>query len=123
MWGAKSLLKEGLGWRVENGSSIWWKTDKWLLHNGVFIPPTFKNENAPDYRVCYFIDTEARSWNIELIDEVFDHTTKEIVLATPLAPNASSDTMFWGASRNGRYSVKSGYLAWCFRICKCATEW
>lgn len=100
MWGAKALLKEGLGWRVGNESSIWCNTDKWLLHNKVIIPPIFKNAASMDYRVCDFIDHETRSRNIEFIDEVFEQHTKEKIQSIPLPPNVSCDNVFWGANKN-----------------------
>lgn len=66
--------------------------------------PVFRTENSPEYRV-----NDTCSWNMEIIDDVFDQATKKIILSIPLAPNATCDTVFWGMNKNGRYSVKSGY--------------
>lgn len=56
MWGAKTLLLEGLGWRIGDGSTVWVKKDRWLLRDGTFIAPVLRNEQEMDYHVCEFID-------------------------------------------------------------------
>ncbi|XP_063941729.1 uncharacterized protein LOC135149875 isoform X2 [Daucus carota subsp. sativus] len=49
-------------------------------------------------------------WNSELIQQLFLTPDSELILSIPLSPFDHPDSWFWHYSRNGNYSVKSGYM-------------
>ena len=51
MWGAKSLLLEGLGWRVGSSWPINAMRDKWLMLEGILATLTLLNDNITDIQV------------------------------------------------------------------------
>lgn len=108
MWGAKSLLMEGLGWRIGSGASVWCRKDKWILCDGRFISPVVLDDTMPDCRVYELIDSNAGMWDIKKLN-MFDQPTKAAILTLPISPTALNDTLFWGPNKDGRYIVKSGY--------------
>lgn len=60
IWGAKSLLLEGLAWRVGNGGSIQALSDTWVVHEGKVSQPTLLNANTEDFLVWHLIDHDLR---------------------------------------------------------------
>ena len=65
--------------------------------------------NDSDCRVSEFIDNATYSWKLEKLNDVFDQDTQAAILSIPLVHFAIEDTMFWGLTKNGSDSVKSGY--------------
>lgn len=64
MWGAKSLLLEGMGWRIGNGSNVRVSQDKWLFRDGSFVQLVWKNEQDRDFYVGEFINHDTKEWDI-----------------------------------------------------------
>ncbi|XVF55323.1 hypothetical protein PTKIN_Ptkin06aG0027900 [Pterospermum kingtungense] len=48
-------------------------------------------------------------WDIELISDVFDQRDVREISSIPLSRHGGHDQMIWHCTKNGRYSVKSGY--------------
>lgn len=109
MWGAKSLLLEGLGWRVGSGWLINAKSDKWLLTDGKFSCPVMRTENLPDIKAGELIDADSGRWNVEMLNDLFDPWSIKRILSIPVVRDGGIDRMFWGLTKSGVYSVKTGY--------------
>lgn len=75
MWG-KSLLDEGLGRKVDNGSLINHRKDNWLKGTTHF--KLTQPHNIPPYitKVLDLIDYNPCSWNTKLVNKVFFPLTK-----------------------------------------------
>ncbi|XP_021839382.2 uncharacterized mitochondrial protein AtMg00310-like [Spinacia oleracea] len=71
MWGEKSLLLEGLKWRVGNGLSIKVWYEAWMPGNGTHFIPTPRVDSDMALRVSDLIDYENQCWNGSMIKEVF----------------------------------------------------
>lgn len=54
----------------------------------------------PDYKVGDVIDHDTRSRNMDIIDDFFDHSIKEVILSILLYPHATCDTVFWDRNKN-----------------------
>lgn len=80
--------------------------DPWLPQ-----PPTFRpitrgiNETM---KVSNLIQQPGK-WNSELIQQCFLIPVSQLILKIPLSPFDHSDAWLWHYSKNGNYSVKSGY--------------
>jgi hypothetical protein len=55
------------------------------------------------------IDTTAKAWNVNVIQQVFSPEITRRILDTPLIDQVTDDRLVWKAERNGYYSVKSAY--------------
>ncbi|XP_021760243.1 uncharacterized protein LOC110725079 [Chenopodium quinoa] len=72
IWGAKSLLLEGLKWRVGNGTDIPVWDCAWLPGNSSICVPSLLDRSDMSLRVCDLIDHESMSWREEVIRNNFN---------------------------------------------------
>jgi hypothetical protein len=84
IWQAKSLLQEGLMWRVGNGSRIKLWNDKWIPATPykVLDPVRILSRDA---RVADIINREANWWDIPLIEQFFSRRPWRIFAVSLLA--------------------------------------
>jgi hypothetical protein len=50
-----------------------------------------------------------KTWNIDVIQQVFSPDFASSILRTPLIDQVQEDKLIWKAEKNGLYSVKSAY--------------
>lgn len=104
---SQSLLKQGLGCRVGNGSSISILEDPWLpLEHDAYV-----QTNIPALQcqmVSSLLDSD-HHWDFDLIMDVFDKRDADIILNTPLN-SAVEDSWYWRREKLRNYLVKSVYL-------------
>ena len=67
IWGAKSLLLDGLKWRVGNGASINVWDEAWTLGSGINLVPTPATTCEMTLRVSDLIDFNSHCWNVETV--------------------------------------------------------
>lgn len=106
---AKPILTAGTCWRVGNGDSIRVCHDNCLPHHPskrVLQPPPSLDR---DMRVSELIDFDVHGWNRPLILQLFSIADASAILNIPLSYRLPPDTLFWLHSKNGCFSVKSGY--------------
>lgn len=60
-------------------------------------------------RVGELINQETRTWKYDVIMESFDHVSAMAILAIPLSHSYDDDILYWGHTKHGLYSVRSGY--------------
>ena len=107
--GASKLINKGLIWRVRAGSKIRIWEDKWLPirdHNAILSP---RPPQSPLTYVSHLIDEHSNTWKEGLIKASFMPSEAEAILGIPLSSTNASDTAVWGGTRDGVYSVRSGY--------------
>lgn len=110
LWGAKSLLLEGLSWRVGNGANIAVWSDSWLPGNSTIGEPLQSHLYDPDLMVNELIDMDYGGWSVQKIRNMFSDETSRKILSIPLSITMPQDKLFWWPSKYGEYSVKTGYL-------------
>uniref|UniRef100_A0A2N9GNN9 Reverse transcriptase domain-containing protein n=1 Tax=Fagus sylvatica TaxID=28930 RepID=A0A2N9GNN9_FAGSY len=106
----KKLITKGACFFVGDGTSInVWK-DPWIpwLQDFKARP---KNDNDQQFpiMVSSLIDSNSHCWKQELLEQLFDSTTKEAInkITIPLRPR--NDKIVWLLEKNGLFSVKSAY--------------
>ncbi|KAA3463895.1 Ribonuclease H-like superfamily protein [Gossypium australe] len=55
------------------------------------------------------IDTNTKTWNMELIARVFNVEDAEAIKCISLSHSIDEDKLTWKGNNSGKYSVKSGY--------------
>ena len=113
IWGAKSLLLEGLKWRVGDGSKIRVWEDAWLPGESTTIVPTPNLESDADLRVSDLLNEEG-GWNEEALRLHLTEDDARLAKEIPLSSRRTEDTLFWWPASNGLYTTKSGY--WLARL-------
>jgi hypothetical protein len=109
IWQARELLSQGLIWRVGDGKSIKIWGDRWLP-----TPHTFKVQTCPQSMDCNslvasLIDPLTKTWNSELLQEVFQHEEALVISNIPLYPLQPPDRLIWRGTTNEVFSVRSAY--------------
>ena len=116
IWGAKSLLLEGLKWRVGNGESINVWEDSWFLENNAHLVPSPHGNMNGEMRVSELLDFENGGWNVAVVNATFAGGERQWVLDIPLPLSWRGDSRYWWPTLNGTYTVRSGY--WLGRLGK-----
>lgn len=105
----RDTIKKGMKWRIADGRSVRIFKDHWLPHqnHGRVLSPI--GVHCPETRVSSLIDEDLWCWKVDVIDQMFLPFEANMVKAIPLGLNRTSDTIFWPKTRNGMYSVQTGY--------------
>jgi hypothetical protein len=59
--------------------------------------------------VSDIINPDEKSWNVPLITSLFDISSANKILNTPLFSSVTTDKQVWRVERDGHFSVKSAY--------------
>ncbi|KAL5766450.1 hypothetical protein ACOSP7_017067 [Xanthoceras sorbifolium] len=106
LWG-RSLIEKGSRWRVGSGSSVSILQDRWLPR-----PSSFKVIDgyslARDSMVTS-LKSASGAWNSSLVRNSFAPIDAECILSLPTSLRSCPDQLLWHFSKDGKYSVKSGY--------------
>ena len=108
IWGAKSLLLDGLKWRVGNGEKINVWSEAWLPGESSTTVPTPNMESPADLRVSDLIN-ERGAWDTAVLDTHFVAAEARLIREVPLSNRKPDDVLYWWPATDGIYSTKSGY--------------
>lgn len=100
------ILKRGLRWRVGDSRSIWFQTDPWLPIHRTFLPISRSPEMPHLVRDLVAMDG---TWKMDVVQHCFNSKEACVILSLPLSRFGWPDLICWHYTRNGIYSVKSGY--------------
>ncbi|XP_074314802.1 uncharacterized protein LOC141650968 [Silene latifolia] len=109
LWGAKSLLMEGLMWRIGDGKSVRVWEDPWLPGERGERVPLPNIEADPSLCVAAFIDRDTGSWREDALHALLSEAEVRRVQTIPLSRDMPADSAYWWPSRSGDYTVKTGY--------------
>nr|AFP55574.1 non-ltr retroelement reverse transcriptase [Rosa rugosa] len=104
--GRNFIHKEAL-WNIGNGFSVNIVGDNWIPS----IPPSTVSLplNEDNSRVCELINWDTKSWELDHFAETITPTQRLLISAIPITSLAAPDTLIWPYTKDGVYSVKSGY--------------
>ena len=92
-----------------DGASIRPLRDKWIPNhpsNMVLFPA---NEGQWEWRVSDLIDPFLRCWDRDSVLQIFQKEDAEEILRIPLSRRNIPDSVMWPHTKDGIYTVKSGY--------------
>lgn len=109
IWGAQEVLNERLIWRVDNGKSIYFWSDKQLSQSNVLTKARTDTHLHGNSKVKLLINKEKGYWNRELIEDLFGVEIAYLISGIPLSSMGFEDKLIWKATINNKFSVRSAY--------------
>ncbi|XP_035543621.1 uncharacterized protein LOC118347698 [Juglans regia] len=110
IWQARELVKDGVRWRVGDGSKIKIWGEKWLPSPSSFSIQSPISVLQAEAKVEELIDKQKGEWREDLIRTMFSFNEAEQILSIPLSRGLVQDKLFWGSSKIGEFSVGSAYF-------------
>ncbi|KAG5516247.1 hypothetical protein RHGRI_037069 [Rhododendron griersonianum] len=118
----RGLLEKGLRWHTENGASINFWVDGWIPTLEGFKLQSVRPPNT-DIQLVGDVIVSGKGWNIPKLAPVISHLELQAIQKIPLPCLNRRDRLIWHHSKNGVYSVKSGYhIATNLRAVKSASK-
>jgi hypothetical protein len=106
---ASWILKRGCFWLLGNGRSINIWNDRWIHPQEGNTTWSPKPQNSPLDLVSDLIDQNSQQWNSQLIAQTFIPIEANQILQDPISNE--DDIICWQGTKDGHYTVKSGYNA------------
>ncbi|XP_019170153.1 PREDICTED: uncharacterized protein LOC109165716 [Ipomoea nil] len=104
---AHGLVCGGIRRRIGNGETIMIGKDPWLLDLDYKIH-TGLPHNIYESGVSGLIDQDTRSWDLDILNDIFDPHDVNRIRRVPVCPDYE-DSWYWYKEQNGSYSIKSAY--------------
>ncbi|XP_068340019.1 uncharacterized protein [Pyrus communis] len=113
-WGSlligRDLIREGSHWQILSGQEVRVWQDRWLPSLPLGHPvPVGQVAVTPSLRVSALICPDSGRWNISFLQPFISGEAMQAIEETPLGDLSRNDRLIWDLSKNGCYSVKSGY--------------
>uniref|UniRef100_A0A803QIZ4 Reverse transcriptase domain-containing protein n=1 Tax=Cannabis sativa TaxID=3483 RepID=A0A803QIZ4_CANSA len=108
IWGAQHLVKKGAIRTIGNGASTNILTHPWLPSTeNKYVSSTHPGLISNTVSSLFFMDP--RTWDVDIIRDLFPTQEANIILGLPLSPHASDDCWSWSNDSKGCFTVKSAY--------------
>jgi hypothetical protein len=108
---ASWILKKGCFWIVGNDNNIRIWEDRWINPQAGKSTWTPKPANPTITTVNELIDPSLNRWKTQLISQTFWPIETNQILQIPLPSPNIEDTISWQGTKDGTYTVRSGYNA------------
>lgn len=106
MW-SRTLLSEGLCWKVGDGACINTFEDIWLSGPRSCLTPI---PDCASFSKVKSLMVHGR-WNIPLIQQIFSPHIYQKIISISISPTNRKDARYWKFDPKGKYSVRDGYKA------------
>lgn len=101
----RNHISENSQWMVSNGQNINIIKDRWLS-SGEKLTDI---QVLGDTKVASFMDQTTKSWKMEQVNTTLPQNKALQVLQTPISWTSEKDCLIWPLTKDGEYSVNSGY--------------
>jgi hypothetical protein len=100
-----NILKEGLVWRVGNGSQIRIWKDRWIPQ-----PTTYRVRSSPqlldlDATANMLINKDTKWWDLSMLESNFNKEEIQLIQSIPISYTNRKDVLIWKGTTNGLFSV------------------
>ncbi|XP_050217689.1 uncharacterized protein LOC126668542 [Mercurialis annua] len=105
----RETVLQGIVCKIGDGrdTNVW--TDPWLPSIENPFVTTIKPGGVQHILVAQLID-QNRSWDIPIINSIFNPRDRGLILSIPLCNKNDSDLWMWGKDQGGIFTVKSAYF-------------
>jgi hypothetical protein len=108
---ASWILKKGCLWNIGDGKNINIWEDKWFHKQFGSTIWSKKPDNTNYLTVSDLIDDQNKSRKEQTIHQIFYPSEADQICTIPLTSTDQEDFLNWQGTKDGNYSVKSGYQA------------
>ena len=105
----REVLKEGMRWRVGDGSSIRIWSDPWLPSTFMPFISLLVVPGWEEAKVASLLSYSNQGWRHDTLNLLFIPRDVELIQSIPLCGKPVDDALVWPYTPTGSYSVKSGY--------------
>ena len=105
----RGVLKEGMKWRVGDGTQIQIWLDLWFPSEFLPYVTSLVAAGWVEAKVCSLIKPNSKEWNQEALRALILPRDISPIHSIPLASIPITDKLFWPFTPLGAYTVKSGY--------------
>jgi ribonuclease HI len=109
IWNARSLLQEGLQWKVGNGENIRIWGDRWLPNTQTHTIQSLVCVLDGEAKVYALFNHAVNWWNVPLVESIFPKDVAALICGMVVSPRSQVDKVIWAGTKNGCFSVKSAY--------------
>ncbi|XP_013594673.1 PREDICTED: uncharacterized protein LOC106302786 [Brassica oleracea var. oleracea] len=106
---ARELLMMGIRQKVHSGYEVKIWQDPWIPT----VPPRAAHPVVPvmnpNMRVSDLINQESKDWDVSLLEKYVNRDDIPLIRSLAISSAHRRDTFCWSYTRNGQYTVKSGY--------------
>ena len=104
----RELLDKGLRWKLGNGTSIRFWTDRWMSEKIIMEWLQINNTHVHDlnFRVSECFTTN-KEWDLTRLKMLVPDHIVERIVAIPIPFHDIEDEICWAIESNGKFSVKS----------------
>ncbi|KAM6593181.1 hypothetical protein CsatA_000884 [Cannabis sativa] len=103
----QKLVLSGVRCNIGPGTSINIQRDPWLPDaSNPFV--TTQLVGLDDCQVASLMDNHDRSWDLEVLNDLFNNRDRDLICKTPIS-SAPSDFWYWSLNPSGVYKVKDAY--------------
>ncbi|KAK9734043.1 hypothetical protein RND81_04G110900 [Saponaria officinalis] len=124
LWGCKSLLLEGIKWRVGNGRKIRVWDDAWLPGPSSSLVLTAHPNSNMDMHVSELICGVPLVWNEDLFTSTFDSDDADRIRKIYISHCEPKDELYSWPNKHGSFTTWSAYLLvwanWCHEFVDCS---
>ncbi|CAN1302005.1 Putative ribonuclease H protein At1g65750 [Linum perenne] len=106
---AQEVIRSGFRWKIGTGSEIGVWNEPWLSRPDNRFASSFLADDMPNLKVSDLIIPGSKLWDEQMIEGIFGPEEAQSILKTALNLNTVTDTRIWDFTKNGQYTVSSGY--------------
>lgn len=99
IWSSRVLVKEGIQWRIGDGSSVRVWNEPWLSNKDLSCMHGPVLHEFMDIRVGDLFLPVVKSWNQQLLSQVLLRHECQAVLRVPLSDSVQEDRLLWLPSK------------------------
>lgn len=106
----RKIIGRGAKWQIGNGQCVKIWSDNWLPTPITSCPkPTTIIVGPIPTMVVFLIDSTSLSWRLNEVEHFVSQEDACLIKYIPLYGHLEEDKRFWPWTKDGNYSVKSGY--------------
>lgn len=106
---ARSLIQEGSKWKIGDSSTVKVWEDNW--HSAAHLPKPVARVSAQstELRVRDLRSKDGAGWDNEMLESLFNAEEVSLIKEVPVSAVGVKDRLIWKHSKDGHYTIKTGY--------------